>query len=172
MKYEVWGVDPGLVDTGIVQISFDTDTQRWYVNHTVFKGVVDARGTRRIPSAEIADYLNAEVPSHAVIYIEAYRPRSHYQNDAEMGRAINDLKARVKKAKSLDNTGMKKVVKPALMQRLNVWAFSTKTHHQDLRSAAMIALYGMLKDEVGNSVLVQFICDELVGRPWAQVAFV
>ena len=172
MKYEVWGVDPGLVDTGIVQISFDTDTQRWYVNHTVFKGVVDTRGTRRIPSAEIADYLNAEVPSHAVIYIEAYRPRSHYQSDAEMGRAINDLKARVKKAKSLDNTGMKKVVKPALMQRLNVWTFSTKTHHNDLRSAAMIALYGMLKDEVGNSVLVQFICDELVGRPWTQVAFV
>ena len=172
MKYEVWGVDPGLVDTGIVQISFDTDTQRWYVNHTVFKGVVDTRGTRRIPSAEIADYLNAEVPSHAVIYIEAYRPRSHYQNDAEMGRAINDLKARVRKAKSLDNTGVKKVVKPALMQRLNVWTFSTKTHHQDLRSAAMIALYGMLKDEVGNNVLVQFLCDELVGRPWTQVAFV
>lgn len=172
MKYEVWGVDPGLVDTGIVQISFDTDTQRWYVIHTVFKGVVDAQGKRRIPSAEIADYLNAEVPSHAMIYIEAYRPRSHYQNDAEMGRAINDLKARIKKAKSLDNTGMKKIVKPALMQRLNVWAFSTKTHHQDLRSAAMIALYGMLKDEVGNNVLFQFLCDELAGRPWTQVAFV
>ena len=172
MKYEVWGVDPGLVDTGIVQISFDTDTQRWYVNHTVFKGVVDTRGTRRIPSEDIAAYLNTEVPSHAVIYIEAYRPRSHYQNDAEMGRAINDLKARVRKAKSLDNTGVKKVVKPALMQRLNVWTFSTKTHHQDLRSAAMIALYGMLKDEVGNNVLVQFLCDELVGRPWTQVAFV
>ena len=172
MKYEVWGVDPGLVDTGIVQISFDTDTQRWYVNHTVFKGVVDTQRKRRIPSAEIADYLNAEVPSHAAIYIEAYRPRSHYQNDAEMGRAINDLKARVRKAKSLDNTGMKKIVKPALMQRLNVWTFSTKTHHNDLRSAAMIALYGMLKDEVGNSVLFQFLCDELADRPWAQVAFV
>lgn len=172
MKYEVWGVDPGLVDTGIVQIGFDTDTQRWYVNHTVFKGVVDSHGTRRIPSAEIADYLNNKVPDHAAIYIEAYRPRSHYQNDAEMGRAINDLKARVRKAKSLDNTGMKKVVKPELMQRLNVWTFSTKTHHQDLRSAAMIALYGMLKDEVGNNVLVQFLCDELVGRPWTQVAYV
>ena len=172
MKYEVWGVDPGLVDTGIVQISFDTDTQRWYVNHTVFKGSVDTRGTRRIPSVEIADYLNAKVPSHAVIYIEAYRPRSHYQNDAEMGRAINDLKARVKKAKSLDNTRIKKVVKPALMQALNVWSFSTKTHHQDLRSAAMIALYGMLKDEVGNGILFQFICDQLAGRPWTQVAFV
>ena len=68
MKYEVWGVDPGLVDTGIVQISFDTDTQRWYVNHTVFKGVVDTQRKRRIPSIEIANYLNAEVPSHAVIY--------------------------------------------------------------------------------------------------------
>ena len=172
MKYEVWGVDPGLVDTGIVRISFNTDTQRWYVNHTVFKGVVDTQGKRRIPSAEIADYLNTEVPGHAVIYIEAYRPRSHYQNDAEMGRAINDLKARVRKAKSLDNTGMKKIVKPALMQRLNVWTFSTKTHHNDLRSAAMIALYGMLKDEVGNGVLFQFLRDELAGRPWTQVAFI
>ena len=172
MQYEVWGVDPGLVDTGIVRISFDTDTQRWYVDHTVFKGVVDNRGARRIPSDAIATYLNNEVPSHAVIYIEAYRPRSHYQNDAEMGRAINDLKARVKKAKSLDNTGMKKVVKPALMQRLNVWTFSTKTHHNDLRSAAMIALYGMLKDPDGNAVLFQFLCDQLAGRPWAQVAFV
>ena len=170
MKYEVWGVDPGLVDTGIVQISFDTDTQRWYVNHTVFKGVVDTQGKRRIPSAEIADYLNAEVPSHAVIYIEAYRPRSHYQNDAEMGRAINDLKARVKKAKSLDNTGMKKIVKPALMQRLNVWTFSTKTHHQDLRSAARIALYAMLKDDTMNHLLSAFLYDELIaGRPWFRI---
>ena len=172
MKYEVWGVDPGLVDTGIVQIGFDTDTQRWYVNHTVFKGVVDSHGTRRIPSAEIADYLNNEVPGHAVIYIEAYRPRSHYQNDAEMGRAINDLKARVKKAKSLDNTGMKKVVKPALMRLLNVWKFPTPTHHNDLHFAARIALYGMLKDPEGNAVLFQFLCDQLAGRPWTQVAFV
>ena len=172
MKYEVWGVDPGLVNTGIVQISFNTDTQRWLVTHQVFKGELDTNRRTHIPSGKIAGYLNANVSSDGRVFVEAYRPRSHYQNDAEMGRAINDLKAQVKTAKTIDNTGMKKVVKPALMKALNVWSFSTKTHHQDLRSAAMISLYGMLKDEVGNSVLFQVLRDELAGRPWTQVAFV
>jgi hypothetical protein len=61
----------------------------------------------------------------------------------------------------LDNTGVKKVVTKPLMQLLGCWDFPTVTHHQDLRSAARIALYGGLKDQDINSLLTQIVMKQL-----------
>jgi hypothetical protein len=61
----------------------------------------------------------------------------------------------------LDNTGVKKVVTKPLMQLLNCWDFPTVTHHQDIRSAARIALYGGLKNTEINSYLTQIVMKQL-----------
>jgi hypothetical protein len=66
----------------------------------------------------------------------------------------------------LMNTGVKKVVRRQLMDLLGVWSFSTVTHHQDLRSAARIAIYGMLKHAVMNELLADVVADHLKGRTW------
>ena len=40
------------------------------------------------------------------------------------------------------------------------------THHQDLRSAARIALLGMLRDEQMNRLLADVVRDHLAGETW------
>jgi hypothetical protein len=62
--------------------------------------------------------------------------------------------------------GVKKVVKSPLMELLGVWDFRLKTHHQDLRSAARIALLGMLKDDHLNKLLTDVVADHLRGENW------
>lgn len=52
------------------------------------------------------------------------------------------------------------------MNLLGVWKFSTVTHHQDLRSAARIALFGMLKNEETNRLLADVVADHLKGSDW------
>jgi hypothetical protein len=64
------------------------------------------------------------------------------------------------------NTGVKKTIKRPLMELLGCWAFTTTTHHQDLRSAARIALYGMVKNDTLNQVLYSVVRDHLEGRTW------
>ena len=66
----------------------------------------------------------------------------------------------------LPNMGVKKVVRRPLMELLGAWKFSTVTHHQDLRSAARIALLGMLKDPHMNRLLFDVVLDHIEGRTW------
>ena len=72
--------------------------------------------------------------------------------------------------KVLLNEGVKKVIRPELMKLLHVWLFSTKTHHQDLRAAARIGLFGMVKDEHLNRVLADIVRDHLDGCDWKVTA--
>ena len=71
------------------------------------------------------------------------------------------LKRSLPSVEILDNTGVKKVVTKPLMQLLDCWDFPTVTHHQDLRSAARIALYGGLKDQEINSLLTKIVMKQL-----------
>ena len=156
----VIGIDPGLVHTAGVRIALFQEEQAWEVDTCVVDGV-------DLPALE-------EIAGWAKYYgdpvvIEAYRPRSHYQNDARMGKAVNDLKRLIPGSRSLENTGVKKVVKPAFMRALDVWTFSTTTHHQDLRSAARIGLFGLLKDDATNEALADFVRDHLEGNRWRRV---
>jgi hypothetical protein len=66
----------------------------------------------------------------------------------------------------LDNTGVKKIVKPSVLQVLGAWDFATPTHHQDLRSAARIAVLGMMKDQTMNTLLADVVRDHIDGKPW------
>lgn len=64
------------------------------------------------------------------------------------------------------NEGVKKVIRPELMRLLEVWLFTTTTHHQDLRAAARIGLFGMVKDTYLNQVLADLVRDHLAGDDW------
>jgi hypothetical protein len=149
----VVGIDPGLVHTGVVSMRFNRAYKRIDVAHVAIDGP-DAQATK--------DWIGDKF---AFTFIEGYRPRSNFSTDQRMVSAITDFK-RETGGTILMNTGVKKVVKSPLMELLGVWKFSTVTHHQDLRSAARIALLGMLKDDHLNKLLTDVVADHLEGKDW------
>lgn len=153
----VIGVDPGLVHTGVVSMEFDSIAGTVIVDHFAFTGL-DAQG--------VAAWIKSAAGVHPKVYIERYRPRQHLGADVRMVQGEQDLRAQLPGATFLPNMGIKRVVQQQLMEMLKVWHWTTTTHHQDLRSAARIALLGMLKDDVLNNLLAEVVRDHLDGRPW------
>jgi hypothetical protein len=152
------GIDPGLVHTGLVRMIFLPIGDRIIVQHHVVLGD---------KPDEVADWIGSTTCRvRARIFGEDYRTRSSFNTDPRMREAVSNLKARLPSAVFLDNMGVKGVVKRPLMELLGVWKFSTPTHHQDLRSAARIALFGMLKDPELNAVITAAVKAHLAGRPW------
>jgi hypothetical protein len=100
------------------------------------------------------------------IFIEKYAPRQRLNTDERMVKADAAFLIGLRGCKMIRNTGSKQVVKQELMQLLGVWQFSTPTHHQDLRSAARIGLFGMMKDPPLNAWLADVVRDTLDGNPW------
>lgn len=147
----ITGVDPGLVHTGVVHLIFGPNGDL-KVEHAAMDGS-DVVGT--------IGYANLFAPkSH--IFIEAYRPRGNtYGTDAPMRELMAGLGLGIKKGKVIDNTGVKQVVKEPLMRLLGCWNFGTRTHHQDLRSAARIGIFGALKDPELNTILYNYVTKEL-----------
>ena len=152
----VVGVDPGLVHTGVVRMIFDPNKKVVEVHHKAIAGA-DASAVHRMALAL------GDTPH---IFIEKYQPRSNLNTDTEMVKAVQELKRVLPNATILLNTGVKKVVKKPLMELLEVWSFPTVTNHQDLRSAARIALLGMLKSEPMNRLLSDVVRDHLAGESW------
>ncbi len=153
----VIGIDPGLVHTGLVRIELLPDLRRYWVEHEVVSGI----------NLDLIEGWCQRRPADA-IFVEAYRPRSNFNTDAEMIVGVRTLVKRLG-ATALDNTGVKKVVGQPLMELLGAWKYSTTTNHQDLRSAARIGLYGLLKDPEWNTVLATLVQDHVDGRPWSSV---
>jgi hypothetical protein len=150
---EIGGVDPGLVDTGLVDLLFDERAREVVVTHLVVQGD-DVKAAKKF-FATASD-----------IFIEGYRPRSNLTTDKRMVESVSAYRTGLKGTVLL-NTGVKKVVRRPLMELLGVWTFATSTHHQDLRSAARIALLGMLKDDSLNRLLTTIVSDMDQGLPWA-----
>jgi hypothetical protein len=154
------GIDPGIVHTGVVEMNFYPRDREITVQHEVVLGT-DAAAVRdwiyRVPSAP-----GETAP---VIFIEGFRARSNLGHDREMTEAVAAMK-QATKGQVLDNMGIKKVVRTEVLKLLGVWQFATPTHHQDLRSAARIAVLGMLKDPDLNRLLADVVRDHLDGRTW------
>lgn len=147
------GVDPGVVHTGTVVLRMD-----------LVRGSVHSwsRAFSRAPALEIADYLYGFGPTS--IYIEDYNPRQNFNNDVRMVQAVGSLRQAMPGSKVVDNAGSTTLVTRDLMTLLDVWNFSTPTHHQDLRSAARIALFGMIKNKDGQrEFLSEFVLLHLNG---------
>lgn len=153
----VIGVDPGLVHTGCVSMLFDETHRTITVRHEVVDGPdVDS----------VQAWIDSISNSRAHIFIEKYVPRQRLNTDERMVKAEAAFLLGLKGAKMIRNTGSRQTIKPELMQLLGVWQFSTPTHHQDLRSAARVALYGMVKDPPLNAWLADIVRDTLDGKPW------
>lgn len=156
MSVHIIGIDPGLVDTGVVRMIFKPTIQVVDVSSAVVSGI----DPMRIKSW-------SELVGHSPrFFVEKYRPRRGYGTDERMVMGEHDLRRTLPKAEFLDNTGIRKVVRPQVLQLLGAWSFSRPTHHQDLRSAARIAVLGMLKDEELNHLLADVVAAELDGDPW------
>ena len=155
-KYVIVGIDPGIVNTGIVIYSIYTGNRLISVAHTAIVGC-DVQDIQ----AYLKQYAMDGPLPWTYLFVEAYRPRSHFDTDARMGAAVNDIKRMGTNIYALDNTGVKNVVSRALLELLNSWNFSTKSNHQDVRSAARIAILGMLKNETLNRMLAQIVFSEI-----------
>lgn len=161
MRWRITGVDPGLVHTGCVDIYFDMSHNAVHIRHEAVAGP---------DAAAVGDFAwrmsrPGEISNQ--VFIEGYRPRSHFDTDSRMTQAVRDIHAGVPGSKVLQNTGVTKVVKQPLMEMLGVWNFSTTTHHQDLRSAARIALLGAMKDPTMNTWLADAVLGlRQRGGPW------
>lgn len=152
----VVGIDPGLVHTGVVEMSFYPKMKSIVTHHIALNGV---------DVTTLGHFLFTRVRPDRQVYIEGYRPRSHFDTDTRMTDAVAQYKAATS-GQVLLNTGVKQVVRQPLMELLGVWKFPTSTHHQDLRSAARIALLGMLRDEQTNELLSDVVRDHLLGKSW------
>jgi len=154
----VVGLDPGLVHTGCVRMLFDYQRQTIRLYHEVVKGL-DIEGVARWVDGTIGT-------PQPHVFIEGYRPRHNLSSDTRMVAAVADMKRALPNSIVLNNTGVIRVVPSALMSMLGVWDWPQSTHHQDLRSAARIALLGMMKNTRLNQVLSATVRDHLAGRTW------
>lgn len=156
----VVGIDPGLVHTGVVSMEFSPGSRLINIRSEVFDG----------PDAEaVAQWVEARrviVHKKPIVFIEKYVPRQRFGTDENMVKAEAAFTAALPKAKLIRNTGVTKIVTPRVLAMLDVWQFNTTTHHQDLRAAAKILLYGMLKEPALNQLLADVVRDNLDGTPW------
>lgn len=157
--HTVIGIDPGIVHTGVVVYKFRPLSLEISISYGVYEGV---------DADYIANGLSAspKVGDLSTVFIEGYRPRSHFSTDARMVEAVSELRKAFPGSKVLDNTGVKKIVTPSLIRLLRSDKWRIATHHDDLTSAARIAVLGMMKDPELNKVLADFVRDSIHNSPW------
>lgn len=157
MMTHVVGIDPGLVDTGVVRLLFNSSKRTLTIETNVVSG----------PDAEaVEDWTFQTGLPRPKVFIERYRPRQNLNADTRMVQAERDFRQAIPSAQFLPNTGVRKVAPERLMMALGLWKFKTTTHHQDLRSAARIAVLGMMKDSTLNTLLADVVRAHLTGSPW------
>jgi hypothetical protein len=158
MIAHIVGIDPGLVDTGCVSLVFRPNLRSISVEHGVIAGT---------NAQAVKDWVfHPSKPATKHIFIEAYRPRMKLDSDKRMVEMEQELRKVLPDAKVLPNMGIKRVIPQSLMEVFGVWSWPTVTHHQDLRSAARIALLGMVKEPRLNAIMADVVRDHLEGRPW------
>lgn len=153
------GVDPGLVHTGCVRLVIDTDDKSIDVSHSVISGY-DAK---RVAAWIYADEWTDSTPH---VFVEKYAPRSNFDTDERMVTGELGLRRSIPDAILLRNMGIKTIVTPKILQVLGLTKFRTASHHQDLLSAARIAVLGMMKNTELNRALSDIVRDHIDGRVW------
>lgn len=156
----VVGIDPGLVDTGVVSMTFKTGFRELVIRSLV------------VPYADfsnpdvIGDWLLRHTSPSTDVFIEQFVPRPGMNTSPAMLQLEHLIKDSLPAAQMIRNMGVKQVITPQVMDRLQVWRFTQATHHQDLRSAARIGLFGMAKDAHLNSLLAAVLLADVNGQPW------
>jgi len=142
------GIDPGLVDTGAVLFQFETSRHSLQTSARRFDGG---------DATEIAEWV-ASLSPQPITFIERYRDRGTvFTTHNAMRNLEMQLREAIPGATLLDNSGVKRIVTKDLMVALGVWKFDILTNHQDLRSAARIALLGALRVPELNQVITEHL---------------
>lgn len=158
MALRFTGIDPGLVHTAVVTLEVDPLRKTWGVGFCVFSGLGD----------DVVEEIKEHTRLDTAVFIEEYKPRSHFSQDNEMVSGVSRLNKAIGKAKVISNTGVKKVVRRKVLTHFDMWHWPQVTHHQDLRSAAYILLYGMYKESRFNQYIYNILADDFAGQPWQQ----
>lgn len=148
---QVFGIDPGIVHTGLVELNWDFHNQELRITARSVDGITEQS------VIELRRCIQRRVGRKSNIIVEEYRPKSHFSSDTKMVEGQAMLKSYLPSAKIINNSGVKSIVSKELLQLLNLYDWSTTTHHNDLRSAARIALLAMLRDERANNRLAKFV---------------
>ena len=150
MPFKVLGIDPGLVDSGAVQLTFVEEAKALYIWYETFRYPV-------LP----------DISSHNhYIFIEDYTPRSHFENDPKMQQLVRDIKQKTG-GKVIRNQGVKKVITPQVLKAFQCDRFTGGSNHSDLQSAARIGLLGAARTDEGNRLIFNYLSDYVQGKPWA-----
>ena len=156
----VIGIDPGLVNTGVVVLRANTRQHHLNVEHFVIDGKVNH-------AKQVAELLDSLGYSTKHVFIEGFRERGNqYAQDKAMRELMANFRSVLPKATVLDNMGVKKIVPIETLGIFGMDDFPT-THHRDLESAARILLYGMLKDDKLNKVVYEIVSDYVHFQPWS-----
>lgn len=156
------GIDPGLVDTGIVSLTIREQRRALEVHSAVVKGT-DVPEIKRV-----VDEMRA-YNKNALIFVEDYRARSHWKEDTQMLNAVAAVTSALPGSKKLPNTGIKTLIKPVVLEVFGLRRFPHTTNHQDLLSAARILMLGLYKDPDINTLLASIVKDDLNGHPWTVI---
>jgi hypothetical protein len=171
------GIDPGIVDTALVAIELDPQRREWRVHTYTWSNVTSKDGLSIIISPVFLDSLRRvydELQEHSVAFfgVEGFRQRGrNVGQDARMLALVQAIRQTLPKSKTVDNTGLRKIIAPLVMKLFKVNRF-TATNHADLKSAARVALkVGYDIDEI-NRIIFDFVQANLDGEPWRYVSTV
>jgi hypothetical protein len=177
MKITLIGIDPGIIDSGIVAIRLDFSTMSWSVRSEVWTNVTYRSERVSYTQPWFLDALKRfiaqekELAQQVHVGVENFRARGRDQRqDEKMRNLIQDI-VRATGAKNVDNTGIKKIVKEATMRLFRVTRFPSSDNHADRKSAARVALRLGIEDPVLNRYLSMFMYDMLYTEdPWQYVS--
>ena len=169
MKITLIGIDPGIVDTGLVALTLDVEAKTLDIQHRVWSNVTRRAGTSILVEGEFLNELVLFIKSLSgvpFIYIEGFRNRGRdMHQDQKMTVLVHQIQAVLKTSHIVDNTGVKKVVKEGLLNLMHISRWP-KTNHADLKSAARIALKGAIENTTLNQMVATYVQDTLKGHLW------
>ena len=160
----LFGVDPGIVHSGVVKLEIDPDKQQMVITPYV----ISATGKENKAEAMLEGILQVPgILSRSVIpVIEGYKDRgTAFATHGTMRELETLLKKGLSHATVLMNMGIRSVLTLGLQEVFHIKKFPT-TNHQDLQAAAKIAVYYGLKDDELNVIFTRILTDHLAGQPW------
>ena len=175
MRVALLGFDPGIRDTGAVALTLDFNERTVQITTQVWSGVTRSEKLESLVDEKFLDEAAAleqntrAAASATFVGIEGYRQRGmDVTQDRLMLNLIMAMRTAIPKAKIIDNTGIKKVVTESMLKLFQVSRFRQATNHQELKSAARVALKLGIEMEPTNNLLSDFVRDNLMegGERW------
>lgn len=174
MKLILQGIDPGIVDTGMVSMVFDFSAKTLTNTGRTWTGVATRRGHSLHVSpvflTQILKVTEGDNPKKGdysrYTYIEGFRNRGRDSHqDQTMTVLVQSIQRQLAGSRVIDNTGIRKVVTRDLLQLFEVSRWP-RTNHSDLLSASRVALKGALEDPELNQLIASVVMEQHERETW------